>query len=113
MRGLPDDRRGISVIYNKVAGLREKQGDLAGAEELYTKSLAIREQLTEERGTIQDYDDLAVSCYRLAKLSAVPLERRRALAKRGMDIGEQLYEKTHLPRHKQIFDLCKWIFLNL
>jgi len=61
--GNADWQRDLSVSYNRVGGVLNAQGDLAGALKSYRDSLAIREKLAnQDPSNVEWRDDLEASC---------------------------------------------------
>lgn len=73
--------RDLSISYSKLGDISQAQGDLAGAKASYEKGLAIFEPLASETGSVDAYDDLAVSYYNMAAASGVAEEQQVFLRK--------------------------------
>ena len=64
--GTVEDRRNLSISYERIGDIYKAQGNIPQALEYYKKSLDIAEQLVKETDRVQSYDDLAVSFYKMA-----------------------------------------------
>ncbi len=62
-------RRWLSVSYERLGGIAESRGDLAGAQDYYEKALAISEELAKETGTVESRRDLSISYERLGDIA--------------------------------------------
>ena len=98
-----------SVSYNKLGDIAKAHGKLNEAEEWYRKSLALREGLTKEVQTNKSYDDLAVSCYRIGKLTA-----NQAMLEQALVIWEKLAEFfPENPKYRRFADIVKKVLQAL
>ena len=103
----------MSVCYSKMGDMRQVLGDNAGAEAYYMKSLRIAEEIVEQRGSIRDYDDLAVSLYKMASLDSISMEKRWEYAQEGWGISKALYDSTKSERAKSLLDLFSSLLESL
>ena len=60
-RNTLDDRRNLSVSYNRVGNILQDKGNLSGALELHQKGTEIREQLVREQDTPEARRELSAS----------------------------------------------------
>lgn len=99
----------MSVSYNKLGITAEVQGKLSDAEKWYRKCLAINAALAEEVQTFKSYDDLAVSCYRIGKLTA-----NQAMLEQALGIWEKLVEFfPENPKYRRFADIVKKVLQAL
>ena len=102
-RGTPEDRRDLSVSYEKIAGIYEVQGKLEEALKLYQKDLAITEELVQTRGTPEDRRDLSVSYEKIAGIYEVQgkLEEALKLYQKDLAITEELVQTRGTPEDQR------------
>ena len=102
-RGTPEDRRDLSVSYEKIAGIYEVQGKLEEALKLYQKDLAITEELVQTRGTPEDQRDLSASYNRVADIYEAQgkLEEALKLYQKGLAIAEGLAQTRGTPEDQR------------
>ena len=83
-------RRDLWVSYNKLGDVCRARGDLAGAAAYYEKGLALREALAAETGTVEAYNELAISYAELALCKNPP---DRGMLERALAISQSLAEQ--------------------
>ncbi len=98
-----ESKRDLSVSYEKVAGIYEQLGgreNLNKALELCQKYLELSEQLAESESTIDAYDDLAVSLYKVAMHEYADKQTKKQLLTRGLQVAKMLYDNLPNERYK-------------
>lgn len=92
-----DDRRVLSICYDRIADVISRQGDRGKAFILYEKSLDISEELVEKRGTAGDYRALGLGYLHeadvLSDQSRLGKERALALYGNSLSIYDLLVQK--------------------
>ena len=102
-RGTPEDRRDLSVSYERIAAIYKAQGKLEEALKLYQKDLAITEELVQTRGTPEDRRDLSVSYERIAAIYKAQgkLEEALKLYQKDLAITEELVQTRGTPEDQR------------
>ena len=103
--GTNDAKREVAVSYNRIAGIYEQLGgkdNLKKALELYQKCLDIKEQLAESESTIDAYDDLAVSLYKVAMHEYTDPKTKKQLLTRGLQVAKMLYDNLPNERYETL-----------
>ena len=87
-----EDRRNLSISYQRRASILRTQGNLEDAKELYKKNLAFTKQLVLERGMWEDRRDLSFIYNGMAAILREEgnLEDAKELYEKGLIIREQL-----------------------
>lgn len=98
-RNQTEDRRNLSISYQRSASILKSQGNSDGAKELYQKNLALSEQLVQERGTLRDRRDLSFIHNGLAAIlkGEGDLKGAKELYEKGLAIREQLVRERGTP----------------
>ena len=99
-RGTPEDRRDLSLSYDRIADIYKAQGRLEEALKLYQKDLAITEELVQTRGTPEDQHDLFVSYSSVAGIYEAQgkMEKALKLYQQGLEIIEELVQTRGTPK---------------
>ena len=95
--------RSLSISYERIGNTARAQGDLAGAQRYYEKSLANAEELAEKTGTIESRRGLSINYERLGDTARAQgdLAGAQRYYEKGFAIDEELAEKTGTIKSKR------------
>ena len=88
-------------IYEQLGG----KDNLQKALELYKKDMEICEQLSASENTINAYDDLAVSLYRVAMHEYTDTKNKKQLLTRGLQVAKMLYDNLPNERYETFVEV--------
>ncbi len=99
----PQNRRDLSISYNRLGALAQAQNQLADAQSWFEKALAICEALQREADTPQNRRDLSISYHRLGALAQAQnqLAQAQGWFEKSSEICEALQREADTPQAQQ------------